>query len=516
MATLEEFFPLRRYDVKPGPDRMESLLRTQEGQKLLAQPAVLVVGTNGKGTTSLLLEAILRQADIKVGTYTSPHFIDPRERIRIHGHLVSEERALWARNKVVAWRDAFLPDASFFELTTAIALLCFAAEGCELLVIEAGLGGRLDSTNALQPLMTILTSVGLDHTDRLGSTLHRIAFEKAMATRRRRPLVTGYLDPEAARGVTEAVQLTGAHWVRSVSENKKHGEQGDPLAPRCRNATTLLDALPHLEQALATHHLMPLAQKLNGLRRELGTQQGRHWLETYPLPGRCHTVHVFGQDLILDTAHNPAAARALVAELCRHPLLGQTQKQGHKALGFELVFGSLVDKDYEATFRILAEQSTGGLVLTFAHEASLDESLAQGLSLLTGKECPFAVAPIDALATWLEARRASSNHLRPLVVAGSFALIGQIMEKLRISPEGNRLPARLTRKDSDAAKPPPSHAATESSTPCPLAPEARVTREEVHTPGLSLNCGSDPLARDPATGARGHKPDKRDGWGRLL
>jgi dihydrofolate synthase/folylpolyglutamate synthase len=440
MAILEEFFPLKRDAIKPGPDRLQLLMQDAQGQEALHRPSVLVVGTNGKGTTSLFLEAFLLRSRFRVGTYTSPHFVDPLERIRINGHNVDAELALRARDIVLRWRDKHLPDASFFEITTAIALLCFAWTPCDIVILEAGLGGRLDSTNAASPLLTVLTSIGLDHMDRLGHSLESIAFEKAMATRRHRPLVSGCLNPEACLGVHRALERTGAHWI-PLATTPEEPTDGDPLPPRQRNAATAWTALKTLAVELRRHHYDRLAMQLSEtLQMFPDAEAAAAWFQTIPLPGRFDVRRWGRLDLVLDTAHNPAAAMGLVREW-QHAQSDRAsgaapQSQDHQPA---LVFGSLKDKDYKETFRILASQCHKGLVVTFDHESSLNAKEAKDLVKEFAANRSFDIASVKELGAWLRAHEIAHEQSLPkaqakVIITGSFALIGQVMNELQLMP----------------------------------------------------------------------------------
>ena len=156
--------------------------------------AVHIAGTNGKGSTSHLIAAALQAAGLKVGLYTSPHLVDLRERIRINGVPVAEDKVIGFIEQNRAFLDQLQP--SFFETMTAMAFAIFVDEKVDVAVIETGLGGRLDSTNVLTPLLSVITNIGLDHTEFLGNTLPQIAREKAGIIKQGVPCVIGETDPQ--------------------------------------------------------------------------------------------------------------------------------------------------------------------------------------------------------------------------------------------------------------------------------------------------------------------------------
>lgn len=173
---------------KPGLERVEEFCR------LLGNPhndyhTIHIAGTNGKGSTSHMMASVLQQAGYRVGLFTSPHLKDFRERVRVDGKMISEQ-------EVVGFVERNMPEIkrlglSFFEITAAMAFEHFARQNVEVAVIETGLGGRLDATNIITPLVSVITNIGLDHTDLLGSTLQAVAAEKAGIIKRGVPVVLG-------------------------------------------------------------------------------------------------------------------------------------------------------------------------------------------------------------------------------------------------------------------------------------------------------------------------------------
>src|SRR5687767_2507193 len=156
-----------------------------------------VAGTNGKGSTCAMLESIYRAAGLRVGLFTSPHLISFRERIQVNRQLISEQQVV---ERVNAMKEVNFPKAqhpTFFEVVTVMALRYFAVEGCDLVIWETGLGGRLDATNVVRPMASVITNVQLDHEKWLGETIERIAAEKAGIIKRRVPVLTSADDPTA-------------------------------------------------------------------------------------------------------------------------------------------------------------------------------------------------------------------------------------------------------------------------------------------------------------------------------
>ena len=207
-------------DIQPTIDLMEALGNPERKFR-----SIHVAGTNGKGSVSHFLASILQEAGCKVGLYTSPHLVDFRERIRINGEMIPQQEVVDFVEKKLS---TFHFPLSFFEMTVGLAFDYFAREKVDIAVIEVGMGGRLDSTNVITPLLSVITNIGLDHTQFLGDTLEKIAFEKAGIIKEGVPVVIGETQPET-KPVFERVAaerhapitFADQHWhVRTSAGNR--------------------------------------------------------------------------------------------------------------------------------------------------------------------------------------------------------------------------------------------------------------------------------------------------------
>jgi dihydrofolate synthase/folylpolyglutamate synthase len=185
-----------------------------------------VAGTNGKGSTSNMLAAILQCAGYKTGLYTSPHLLDFRERIRINGHMIPKKTVVAFADKYKELFQSIKP--SFFEMTVALCFDYFAKQKVDVAVIETGLGGRLDSTNVITPLLSIITNIGLDHTNLLGDTVEKIAFEKAGIIKPGIPVVIGETDPKTKAVFLEKAAETQSEIIFADRHIKTHELQHYP------------------------------------------------------------------------------------------------------------------------------------------------------------------------------------------------------------------------------------------------------------------------------------------------
>jgi dihydrofolate synthase/folylpolyglutamate synthase len=317
-------WPYARMGLEPVRRLLGLLDEPQRGLSVLH-----VAGSKGKGSCALLAEAVLRAAGERVGVFTSPHLLRWSERFRIDGREVEGERLAAAverlRPHVEALRSQTPENApTFFDATTAAALLLFREAGVERAVLEVGLGGRLDSTNVVRPEVCAITTIELEHTDRLGDTLAAIAGEKAGIVKPGVPVVTGALPDEAARVVEGVAREQGAPLARLGREFRAevHSVGPDGLAFRVRDGE--LDAELHAPLlcprqaenaavALAAVGRLPGAPRPGELARAAAAG-----LAPVRLPGR---IELLGSApwRIADSAHTAASARALAEALARFP-----------------------------------------------------------------------------------------------------------------------------------------------------------------------------------------------------
>ncbi|WP_027367876.1 bifunctional folylpolyglutamate synthase/dihydrofolate synthase [Desulfocurvibacter africanus] len=303
-----------------------------------------VLGTNGKGSTSTFLESIAREHSLKTGLYTSPHFLSFRERIKVGGRMLPEERWTCLANRAMSIGGDL--GLTYFELLTCMAVLAFAEDGVELAVMEAGLGGRYDAVSAFETDLTLFTPIGLDHMRILGDTLVEIAADKADAMPQREGgglAVTGWQEPEALavlRSVAErkSARLLMADWLAVLPDGLR-----------------LRLAGPHQRQnallALAGWRLITTA-----LGREPDALAEARGLERAFIPGRlqhCPGVSGVSPDLLLDGAHNEPGLRALLAAVEElHPRPAA------------LLFSCLKDKELSVMAPLAAGLTDGPILVT--------------------------------------------------------------------------------------------------------------------------------------------------------
>ena len=293
-----------------------------------------IAGTNGKGSCSHTLAAILQEAGYRVGLYTSPHLLDFRERIRVNGQPVPEEYVIRFVEEERAFFEPLHP--SFFELTTAMAFRYFADAGVDVAVVEVGLGGRLDCTNIIRPDLCIITNISLDHVQFLGDTLAKIAGEKAGIIKPGIPVVIGEATPETRPVFAKRAEETGApiHFAEEEAVRDYPDMEFELKGLyQAKNRRTLLAALPLLQKAgyrIREEHIR------NGFARvtELTGLMGR-WqkLQEHPM-------------LVCDTGHNVGGIQYIAEQLRR-----QTCRQLH------IVIGMVNDKDVRGVLALLPHEA---------------------------------------------------------------------------------------------------------------------------------------------------------------
>src|ERR1035438_9227399 len=320
-------------------------------------PSVLIAGTNGKGSTAATLASILTVSGVRTGLYTSPHLARANERIRLDRAEIADDdfaRLYFlvhdaAQQLVLDGRLPQMP--SYFEILTAQALLHFADARVQLAVLEVGMGGRLDATNIVDPLLSIVTDISIDHTEWLGSTIAAIAREKAGILRRRGTLITLPQHPEANQVLGEVAAELGVRGVSAVPYMPATGaDTSGPYCVQALGATIRVDSpLTGVHQqrnlALAIAAAVELACNHGFAVKPGSIAEG---IRKTCWPGRLERIQRGGVEWILDVAHNPAGAWALRAGL-RQVLAGDSDTQRNKAI----IFSCLRDKPVAEMAQIL-------------------------------------------------------------------------------------------------------------------------------------------------------------------
>ena len=318
--TLNYIHSVSWLGSRPGIRRIEKLMSLL-GDVQRELTVIHVAGTNGKGSTCAFIESVARSAGYKTGLFTSPHLVEFNERIRVNGVNIPDADAArlidYVRELIADWETP----PTFFEIVLAVAMLYFAEQDVELIVLETGMGGRLDATNAVPKDVAVITPIGLDHTQYLGPTLYDVAGEKAGIIAWHRPAVIAPQEPEAIRAIHEAAQRMDTDFRIITAECEQPlGLKG---AHQRRNAALALAAL----QALP-HFLCSAEEQARGLAQV-------RW------PGRFEEVL---PGVILDGAHNPHAMHVLV----------RTWRETFGESKARCIYAGSADKALDETLELLA------------------------------------------------------------------------------------------------------------------------------------------------------------------
>jgi len=434
--TIDCLYGLKRLGIRPGLESTKGLLHIL-GNPESGLPIVHIAGTNGKGSTSAMIASVMKAAGYRVGLFTSPHLLRFNERFRVSGTDISDEElyrvaatVLEAAKKLKA---EYGLEATFFEAATAMAWLYFREQKVELAIMETGMGGRLDATNAAVPLLSIITSVALDHSAYLGVGLGKIAAEKAGIIKKGIPIISGVMEPVPAGVIDKrALELNNTLPLRLGHEfhyedasRKSFDYFGVNLSLKGLKLA-LRGAYQRKNAAIAMAALELLRESYPAVN-EAAIREGLKYVDW---PGRFESIST-GPAVILDCAHNPHGARALRAAIREYFPLPIT---------FTLVTGISKDKDIMGILRPLLPLARR-VILT---EASIERAaplvkLREAAKTLN-KECEEAPSVERAIASALRDLPAEEV----IVICGSIFVVGEAREffaKRSEAPQKERVSA---------------------------------------------------------------------------
>jgi dihydrofolate synthase/folylpolyglutamate synthase len=416
MKTLDEWLAycerIHPKTIELGLDRVRAVANRM--QLRFECPVITVAGTNGKGSTCAMLEAILLQAGYRTGVYTSPHLVHFEERCRIHGEIVTGDSLVPHFERVEAAREG--TSLTYFEFTTLAIMSLMRQSKLDVAILEVGLGGRLDAVNIVDTDCAVITSIDLDHMEFLGNDRETIGREKAGVMRTGRPaIVSDPVPPDSV--VNHALEIGADAWLFGRDYNFQGDKQQWSWAGRGRRYAGL--AYPALRGANQLVNASGVLAALEALRPKLPVtaQAVRNGLSMVELPGRFQIVP--GQPaLVLDVAHNPHSAAALAANL--------------DAMGFypvtHAVFGGMADKDLAPMLRklgpIVDRWYFTDLPTPRAQSAQKLKEQWQGLESRTDVRASTHETPKDAF----DAALAQANPADRIVVFGSFYTVGGVMK----------------------------------------------------------------------------------------
>ncbi len=403
--------------IDMGLERI-SVVAKRLGIEKPAKRVITVAGTNGKGSTVAFIEAIARAAGWKVGAYTSPHILDYNERVRIDGANAADAELIAAFEKIEIARKLDTDIAlTFFEFGTLAAVMVFAVHDLDLVILEVGLGGRLDATQIVEPDVAVITTVDLDHQDYLGADRETIGFEKAGIIRPWKPVIFGEKDPPSS-ALRRAYEL-GATAIRGHS---------DYLIDRMENSWRWREPgfeielpLPNLVAPVQIDNAAAAIAALRALSDDITDAAMIEGVRHARVAGRLQTIT--GQpEVVLDVAHNPQAARQLSQWLQAHPKTTFA------------VFGALLDKEIEVIVDVL-KSDIHHWFLAGIHDAGVRNSSAEQLQArVKSGIAESAISCHASIGQALEVARQQAKQEDRILVFGSFHTVAAAMKALKIEP----------------------------------------------------------------------------------
>ena len=404
--TLAQIYGLTRFGIRPGLERISALLDSLDAPQRRLR-TIAIAGTNGKGSTASFLSSILAASGLRVGLFTSPHLISFTERITINGQEISEDQVVALTSRI---RAAAPPDTTFFEVVTALGLLHFAESEVDVAILEAGMGGRNDATNAAEPIISIITPISLDHCEYLGSKLGEIAAEKSGIIRSGRPVLSAPQDPAALMVLERNARSSGSPFLLSGRDFSASWNDDCLVYQGLKmRLEGLKPGIPGRHQAGNAACAVAAAELLHGDGFDVSGESVRAGVSGAFWPGR---LEMFPGEprILLDGAHNPAGSLVLAEALADFP-----------RDRLFLVAGMMGDKDAAAILEPLLPLVARGFAVTPSLERAMPAERLAGMMLEHGVFCSAAGSVAEGLRQAVAA--AGPNDL--VLVSGSLFTVGE-------------------------------------------------------------------------------------------
>lgn len=396
--ALAWLYGLQRFGIKLGLDNTRRLFRALNVPRASGK-IIHVAGTNGKGSVCAMIDSILREAGYHVGLYTSPHLVTFRERIRVNGEMISEEAVAAGLTEIREITQSWEPHPTFFEVTTALALRCFEEAKIDILVLETGLGGRLDATNAIRSDVAVITPIALDHEKWLGDSIEKIATEKAGIIKSGRPVVSSAQNSDAERVLRKRAAGCGASIEFVTQPHTKSGA----LSGRHQKHNAAL--------AIAAIRAAKIDKSQSGSDLPEAMDRG---LDSVEWPARFQR---WDARTIIDGAHNPSGA-ATLAQVWRDEFGDQRGT---------LILAVLNDKDAGAIARALAPITEKVLLPKIRTARAIDPSVLASKIVDVIPDAQICASLSEAL----ELARSAST---PILITGSLHFAGEALALLQNRP----------------------------------------------------------------------------------
>lgn len=418
--TIAYLYGLQKHGIKLSLHNIARLMETLGGPHRKF-PSVHVAGTNGKGSTSAFIARVLQSAGYRVGLYTSPHLVHFGERILIQGERISEQDVIRLAKQVRKAAESTLSDGAslnptFFEVTTAMALMHFAEKRVDIAVIETGMGGRLDATNIVTPLVSVITNIDLEHTEFLGHSLEAIAGEKAGIIKERVPLVTAAHQPEVISVLQHATE--SKHALLSMASRDFFSTKSTSSEGQAFDYQGIDSSYQSLRIGMLGEHQIDNAglavAAVEWLRRAgfaIDEQALRRGLLETRWQGRLERI-AEQPDVFLDGAHNPASAKKLAAAA------KELKKRYNRMV---LLIGVLSDKDYPGILAELLPLADHVIATQPNYVRSLDAEVLEREI----KKKHRSVEKQETCADAIERALRGASHQDLILITGSLYVVGE-------------------------------------------------------------------------------------------
>ncbi len=411
-SSLEKLFSLHQFGIKLGLDNTLQLLE-RIGNPHRDLKTFHIAGSNGKGSTASFMESLLMEAGYRVGLYTSPHFVKFNERIRINGVMIEDEYVAKFVTDLEDYIEKYKP--TFFEITTALAFKYFYEQRVDYAVIETGLGGRLDATNVINPIASVITSISLEHTQHLGDTLEKIAFEKAGIIKLNSKVFVGKMLDEPEKIIRNRAEELNCDYNLI---NDFTTIEGDRLIVDLQKKTFSIYTTP----LIGTHQLYNAALALKTINKSLNIKDGfiisrgiRNVIENTGIQGR-YEVICNKPKIIFDSAHNTEGVRSFIEEFSRE---SNSYKERF------LLFGAMKDKSIGEMLESLQPYFQRIYVTKVEIDRSATEEELESAAKSAGIKVNLVQNGYRLVQDFFKERSDKC-----LVVLGSMYLLGEIKSKM--------------------------------------------------------------------------------------
>ena len=409
--SVNHLYGLQKYGIKFGLSKTTNLLKSF-GNPHKGRQYIHIAGTNGKGSVAAFIASILKETGLKVGLYSSPHLIRFTERFKINGEEISQNKAM---ELIEELRTAFSPEEppTFFEATTAMALIYFARENTDLSIMEVGMGGRLDATNIITPLVSGITNIAMEHQDFLGKRLLDIAKEKAGIIKEGVDVITAVTQSSVIRAFETIARDKGAPLWRVGKEIRYRttasGFHYSGLGLRLRGLRLGLTGMIQSRNAAVALGMIERLEEKGITPSEAEIRKG---LRNTAWPGRMHIVGT-SPTILLDGGHNPAALRALAHSI----------RNGFKYRRLVLVIGIMADKEINQMMRAIVPLADYLICTRPVYSRAAEPDILMAKAASFGK--PGEIAPFLTDALTRAKEMADPRDL--IVVCGSLFTVGEAL-----------------------------------------------------------------------------------------